>query len=149
MPDYHLVMGLDELVPPTRTVSVGGRDVVVEVLRMRQIPSFGKAIAEPFGAIVAGEYLTVVMQWPDQVTDAVAIATGLDKAFLGNLRPDEFLNLASAVFEVNLDFFARAVLPAATAMGVTLRTAMLSNSLPASSNSDTATTTSLTSPSPN
>lgn len=143
------MMGLDELVPPTRTVSVGGKDVLVEVLRMRQLPGFGKAIAEPLSSIVAGDYLTVVMTWPDQVTDALVIATGLDKAFLGNLRPDEFLHLASAVFEVNLDFFARAVLPAATAMGLTLRKAMLSTSQPDLSASGTATPTSSTSPLPN
>lgn len=141
--------GMDDLVPPTRTVQVGGRDVVVDVLRMRQLPGFGRAIAEPLSSIVAGDYLTVVMQWPDQVTEALVIATGLDKDFLGNLRPDEFLNLASVVFEVNLDFFARAVLPAATAMGLTLRKAMLSNLPPASSSSDTATPTSSTSPLPN
>lgn len=140
---------LDKLIPATRTVHVGGVDVVVEVLRMRQLPGFGKAIAEPLSSIVAGDYLTVVMQWPDQVSEAVAIATGLDKAFLGNLRPDEFLNLASAVFEVNLDFFARAVFPAATAMGLTIRKAMLSTSQPGLSNSDTATPTSSTSPLPN
>ena len=141
--------GLDDLIPPTRTIEVGGREVVVEVLRMLQIPGFGRAIAEPLSSIVAGDYLTVVMQWPDQVTEALVIATGLDKEFLGNLRPNEFLNLASVVFEVNLDFFARAVLPAATAMGLTMRKAMLSNSPPALSGSDTATPTSSTSPSPN
>ena len=143
------MIGMDDLIPPTRTVLVGGREVAVEVLRMRQLPGFGKAIAEPFPAIVAGDYLTVVLQWPDQVTEALAIATGLDKAFLGNLRPDEFLNLASAVFEVNLDFFARAVFPAATAMGMAMKKAMLSNLPPASSSSDTATPTSSTSPLPN
>ena len=141
--------GMDDLIPPTRTIAVGGRDVVVEVLRMRQLPGFGRAIAEPFQSIVAGDYLTVVMQWPDQVTEALGVATGLDKAFLGNLRPDEFLNLASAVFEVNLDFFARAVFPAATAMGLAMKKAMLSTSQPALSGSDTATTTSSTSPLPN
>jgi hypothetical protein len=137
------MMGMDDLIPPTRTVAVGGRDVLVEVLRMRQLPGFGKAIAEPLQAIVQGDYLTVIMQWPEQVTEALAIATGLDRAFLSNLRPDEFVQLATAVFEVNLDFFARAVLPAATAMGATVRAAMLSTSQPGSSGSGTATPTSL------
>lgn len=143
------MIGMDELIPPTRTVSVGGRDVVVEVLRMRQLPAFGKAIAEPLQSIVQGEYLVVIMQWPDQVTEALAIATGLDRVFLGNLRPDEYLHLATAVFEVNLDFFARAVLPAATAMGVTVRAAMLSTSQHVLSGLVTDTPTSSTSPLPN
>lgn len=143
------MMGLDDLIPPTRTVSVGGREVLVEVLRMRQIPAFGKAIADPLSSIVLGDYLVCIMQWPDQITEALAIATGLDRTFLGNLLPNEYLHLATAVFEVNLDFFARAVLPAATAMGTTVRKAMLSTSQLGSSSSDIATPTSSTSPLPN
>lgn len=135
--------GIDDLIPPTRQVCVGGRDVEVGVLRMRQLPAFSKAIADPFPLIVMGDYLAVVMQYSEQVTEALRVATGLDAKFLGDLTPNDFLKLASAVFEVNLDFFARAVLPAAKAMGQMMTTA-LSVSPPSLSPGDTAMPTSST-----
>ena len=115
---------IDTLVPPVRRLQVGGREVVVEVLRMRQIPEFSR-------------------ECPDEVMQVITVATGLEAAFLADLRPDEFLALASAVFEVNLDFFARAVLPAARAMGAGMTKAMTSASLPGLSLPATATRTSL------
>lgn len=142
--------GLDDLIPASRTVTVGGRDVVVEVLRMRQIPGFTRAIAKPWPLIATGDYLAVVVEFQDEVVEAVKVVTGLETAFLQDLHPDEFMALAEAVFEVNLDFFARAVFPAAKRLGVTLRTAMLNSaSSPDSSPLDTATPTSSTSPLPN
>lgn len=134
---------IDTLVPPVRRLQVGGREVVVEVLRMRQIPEFSRAIAAPWSAIVDGDYLLAIVECPDEVMQAITVATGLEAAFLADLRPDEFLALASAVFEVNLDFFARAVLPAARAMGAGMTKAMTSASLPGLSPLATATRTSL------
>lgn len=134
---------LDTLVPLVRRLQVGGQEVAVEVLRMRQIPEFSRAIAAPWSAIVAGDYLTVIVEFPEDTMKAVAIATGQDGEFLADLRPDEFLALATAVFEVNLDFFARAVLPAARAMGAGMTKAMTFASSPGSSPPGTATRTSL------
>lgn len=130
---------LDILVPETRRLNVGGREVDVEVLRMRQIPGFSRAIAQPWPLIVDGDYLAAVVQFAEDIMQAVHLATGQDREFLDGLRPDEFLDLATAVFEVNLDFFARAVLPAAKKMGAALN----SVSSPASSRPGTATPTSL------
>jgi hypothetical protein len=149
------MMGLDELVPPTRRVTVGGREIEVSPLRMRQVPGFAKAIAKPWTAIVMGEYLAAIMEWPREVTEAVSIATGAETEFLDNLRPDEFLVLSSAVLEVNLDFFARAVFPQATALGTTMQEVVAkmqpqpSALQPSLSAMGTATTTSLATRSPN
>jgi hypothetical protein len=137
------VTTLDVLVPPVRQVMAGGRQIEVGVLRMRQVPGFAKAVANPWPLIVSGDYLAVIVEFTTETMQAVQIATGLEQAFLNDLRPDEFLDLASAVFEVNLDFFARAVLPAAQNLGAQMQKAMTSASSPASSHPGTATQTSL------
>lgn len=141
--------GLDDLIPPSRHLVIGGREIEVEVLRMRQIPAFTRAVASPWPLIVSGDYLAVIVEFHDDALEAVRIATGLEAGFLDDLRPDEFLQLVSAVFEVNLDFFARAVFPAAKTLGQNLTKAMTSASLPDSSPPDTATPISSTSRSVN
>lgn len=143
--------GLDDLIPQGRHLSVGGREVHVLPLKMRQVPGFLKAIANPWTAIVTEQYLAAVMEWPDELTEAVSIATGLEATFLQDLTPDDFLRLGTAVFEVNLDFFAKAVLPQTAAMGKAMQQAFLkpSASQPGSSKPDTATRTSSTTPLPN
>jgi hypothetical protein len=134
---------LDILVPPARRVTVGGREIDIEPLRMRHLPAFARAVAAPWPLIVAGEYLAVVVEHAESAYAAIGIASQTDRAFLEDLRPDEFLSLAAAVFEVNMDFFARAVLPAAAALGQGLTKTMTSASSPDSSLPGTATRTSL------
>ena len=135
--------GYDDLIPSSRMVRVAGCEVEVGVLRMRQLPAFSRAIARPFPLIVAGDYLAVIVEFADDVVAAVSIATGKEAKFLNDLLPHEFLELAKAVFEVNLDFFARAVLPAARDTMAAIRQAMTHSTLPPdSSAADTATATS-------
>jgi hypothetical protein len=111
---------------------------------MRQVPGFAKAIAQAFPMIVAGELLAVVMTHQDDVVEAVHIATGLEREFLLDLRPDEFINLGEAVFALNIDFFVRAVLPAAGKLAGSMQAAMMTSSglPPGLSGQGTGTTTS-------
>lgn len=47
----------------------------------------------------------------DRLIDAMAAATGRDRAWIADGQADEFLELVVAVLAVNLDFFARRLLP--------------------------------------
>lgn len=143
--------GLDDLIPASREVSVGGKTIVVRVLRVRQYSVFTRQIAKPFPLIVMGEFLAAITEFPDEIMGAVCAATDLAPAFVAELDGHEFLRLADAVLELNLDFFARAVLPATTKMARTAATLMtaFSGFSPDSSVPDTATTTSLSSALPN
>lgn len=141
------MMDFGDLVPPARTITVGGRQVQVTTLRMRQLSQFQAAIAPIWASLIVGDYLTAIAQHEANVIEAVRVATDLEAAFLADLRPDEFLLLTEAVIEVNLDFFARAAIPATIRIGEMLRRtlAQLSESPPSLSASDTATPTSSTS----
>lgn len=119
---------LDDLMPPTRTVRVGGREITVGVLVWRQIPAFLRAVAEPLPLIAAGDYLAVVTTYPDQMAEALRIATGVDRAFLDGLRGDEVLALADAVLELNLHFFVETLMPMAAASVARLKAASLTSS---------------------
>lgn len=142
------MMGLDDLIPATRSVSAGGKTVVVQVLRVRQYAAFTKAIEKPYPLILAGDYLAAVSECPDEVIAAVCAATDLDRAFVAELDGHAFLQLAAAVMELNLDFFARAVLPTArkTAASITAAMTGFSRFLPDSSEPDTAMPPSSSSP---
>lgn len=144
------MMGLDDLIPQTRSITAGGKTVVVQVLRVRQYPGFIRAIDKVWGLVLGGNYLGAIAHYPDDMIAAVAAATDLEAAWLAELQGLEFLRLAEAVIEINLDFFARAVFPAARKLGKTLQKAMTSLALsPASSSADTDTATSSSSPLPN
>lgn len=107
---------LNTFFPEIRTETIGGRDIKVPNLKVRQLAAFGRA-ADPFmPLILTGDYLAVVTHHTDSVCEAVSIATGVETDWLGDLDPDEMLRLVAAVFEVNLDFFAQRLLPQKAAL---------------------------------
>lgn len=63
----------------------------------------------------AGDLATVITVGGEDLVRAVAIATDQTEDRLGELLPDEFLALVTAVVDVNADFFVRRVLPALNA----------------------------------
>ena len=137
-------MSLEALFPEARRLTVGGRAVEISPLKMRQVPVFLRSIAKPWALVMAEEYLAAIMEFPDEIRQAVSAATDLEDAFLSDLRADEFLDLAAAVLEVNLDFFARMILPKTNALAKNIQKIgqmTTSSSSPASSPQDTATTT--------
>lgn len=103
---------LEIFAPTPRIICVDGREIAVLPLRMRQIPGFTKAVTPVAPYLLADQMLMAVQVEYDNLRDAIAIATGTEPAWLGDLYPDAFIALASAVVEVNADFFARRVLPA-------------------------------------
>lgn len=137
---------LDILVPPSRRVRVGGREIEVKVLVWRQIPPFLRAAADVLPQLLAGDYLAVAMGHPDKLTEAIAVATGVDRGFVEELRADEIVELATAVLEMNAGFFAARVIPLSLEATMRLRTAISSPPSTGSSAGDTGSTMSSGSP---
>lgn len=107
-------MGLEAYVPQPRSVQAGGTVVQVLPLRIRQIPQFVRCIGPSLEPIARGQLLAAVTAGGEQLVQALAIATGQTEEWVGELLPDEFLQLFSAVVEVNGDFFVQRVMPALT-----------------------------------
>lgn len=107
-------MTLETYVPQPVTVTAGGESVEVGLLRVRQIPAFARAVAPVLGALASGDLVGAAAEHFDDVVLAVSVATGKTPEWLGELDADEFLRLASAVVEVNGDFFARRLAPLMT-----------------------------------
>ena len=78
---------------------------VVEALIMRQ------PIARD---LATGDILAALARNADAVITATAIGAGVERAWLEDQTPDVLVDMAARVFEVNADFFARAVLPKIT-----------------------------------
>lgn len=105
-------MSLDAFAPTPCILRVGGCDLTILPLKMRQIPPFSRAVKLVAPYLLADQMLLAVQDQYDSLRDAVAIAAQVEVEWLGDLYPDDFILLAAAVVEVNADFFARRVLPA-------------------------------------
>lgn len=102
---------LETFAPVPRQLTVAGRDFALVPLRMRQLPAFHKAVAPVVPLILEADYLRAATEHHAGMIEALTIATGADADWLGDLFPDQFLALMVTVIEVNLDFFARRLLP--------------------------------------
>lgn len=108
MTDEHVIE------PESRTVLLDGEPLQVKPVTVGRLPRFLRAI-KPVLATMQGEELDLFAAFADhgeQVIEALSIATGLPVARIEVLELDAALDLARAVIEVNLDFFARRVTPA-------------------------------------
>jgi len=101
-----------------RTVSTASGDIVVEPLRIGQLPAFTRAIRSCGGLLLAvadgadpSALLDVIADHGDAVIEACAVATREDVKRIADLTPDEFIALIAAVIGVNRDFFARRMNP--------------------------------------
>lgn len=104
-------MTLDTYIPEVRHPLIGGKNVTVAPLKIKQLPAFTRAIGPAAHALFSGDMLGAVAAHGEAIITAVAVATGEDEAWLGDLDADEFLLLAGDVLEVNADFFAHRVTP--------------------------------------
>jgi hypothetical protein len=103
-----------------RVVECRGESVEVKPLTIGQLPRFVKAVrpllvvhadtiaADGFSLDMA---VGMVESHADQLVAAIAVATGRPAAWINETTLDEFTELATAVFAVNLDFFVRRLLP--------------------------------------
>ncbi|MGH8521943.1 MAG: hypothetical protein ACREU9_11115 [Gammaproteobacteria bacterium] len=96
---------------------VGGKTLEVVPLTVGQLPAFARAIRSLAPALQGGEadWLGLLAEHGESMIAAVGIATGLKHEDLAGLPPDEFVALAAALMEVNMDFFVRRLTPAVNA----------------------------------
>ena len=106
--------------PEPRRVPIRGEVLDILPLRMKQLSAFSKAVDPCLQAIIAGQWKAALDDNSDALAKAVGIATGRGDVWAMGLYPDEFLVVCEAVLEVNLDFFARLVMPKATGLGTKL-----------------------------
>lgn len=115
---------LETYVPLPRQIEVGGKSVGIMPLRVRQIPAFVREIGPAGSLLMAGRVADAVALHGDGIAAAMAVATGEDEAWIGELFADAFLDLVAAVVEVNGDFFARRVAPRIAEMQARAEAAM-------------------------
>lgn len=136
--------GLGAFVPETTRVNLRDRVVDIRPLTVGQLPAFSRAVTPILPALLSGQIMPALMAEPEALVSAVAVSTGLDPADLRAMDPVDFVALAQAVIEVNVDFFARRLLPAAKAAEQAILARMVAlappdgdSSLPGSANAGT------------
>ena len=105
-------MSLDSFVPDVKEIEIAGKAVKISPLKIRQIPGFSRAIGPVSTMLFGGDMMGAIAMHGEGLIKAVAIAIEQTEDWIGDLPPDEFLHLATAVVEVNGDFFVRRVRPA-------------------------------------
>jgi hypothetical protein len=106
---------LDVLDPSGRNVTVAGRTVSIVPLTVAQFPRFARAIRYiPQVSLVddSTDWLGLLAEHGDNLIEAAAVATEMESKDLGALPADEFVELCSAILEVNIDFFVQRLAPA-------------------------------------
>lgn len=117
---------LDAIEPECEVVTVGAREVEVRPLTVGALPAFVRAIrpvlpsvnavlADVDGTTVTEGQIVELLGESEAVIEAVCVATRVERAWLDEQTLDALVVLAAAVFKVNSDFFARALVPAVTA----------------------------------
>lgn len=119
---------LDVIEPSAqRSVSYQGSELVIRPLQVGQYPRFTRAMRPILEAVAAelsaGEELgegalvdtSRVFDWiehhGERLFDGLAIAARCERTLIEAGTPDELIELTVAVLAVNLDFFARRLLP--------------------------------------
>lgn len=107
---------LETLAAEPVTVKVAGGAIEVRPMTALTAARFARA-AKPFlGALEFSEGAVIdvgelMADHGEALIDAVAIAAGHPVDFVGELALDDFADLAAAVLEANIDFFAHRLLP--------------------------------------
>jgi hypothetical protein len=101
------------LPPVPATIVIGGETLDLTPIRLGELPAFARAVQPVANHLSASpDWLALVSEHGEAVIDAVAIAVRRPREWVAGLDLDEAVQLASAVFEVNADFFMRRLAPA-------------------------------------
>ena len=139
---------LDVLEPEARAVQYQGERLEIQPLTIGMLPKFVRLARPVIDALIDadlaqlrdGDELDVLL---DLVVDhgeasfaAAALVTGKPQAWIESGDPAEFVELATAIFEVNRDFFIQKLAPLLAGRA---RPSPGSGAMPSSSSSSTAT----------
>lgn len=99
--------------PVPRVVTVAGTALELTPIRLGELPRLLAAV-RPIAADLSVEpdWLDLLARHGEAVLELLAITTRRERAWIEGLALDEAVTLATAVFEVNADFFVRRVAPA-------------------------------------
>jgi len=106
----------------TKTIQHNGVDIVVTPVKVKNLPAFLAAI-EPVvsqlgrktSASAAEDLLSALATHAPNVIKATAVGAGVEEKWLGEQTTEVLVDLATAVLEVNMDFFVQVLLPRVTA----------------------------------
>ncbi len=98
------------------TVKIGVEELTIRPLRVGQLPAFLRAVGPVFEAFATLDIEALMVQHSDRLIECCAIATDRPRAWVEDLEIDTFLELVTALIEVNRDFFVRRVAPAIEAL---------------------------------
>lgn len=106
---------LEKLLPTFPVVKVGGKEITIRTMKVKQLAAVLKAAAPFMGLLKSkpgSEDLLglVAGNLPGAVT-MVAVLTDQSEDWVGDLDVAELVELFSGLLEVNLDFFTQRVLP--------------------------------------
>lgn len=112
----EVVTDLEVMIPAPRTVTVGREQVTIPPLKVKQLTQvlkLSKPLVPSLSAMGKGnaDIAALVVDFPDQVVAIVAVLLNREVAWVEELEVDSLVDLATAVVEVNLDFFIQKVLP--------------------------------------
>ena len=104
---------LEKIAPVPITIAVAGESLTISPIKTRELPRMLKAVKPIAAEIMAEDVAGALLENADCLVEAVAIGARKPRAWVDELDLDDLVLLASAVLEVNGDFFVRAVLPGA------------------------------------
>ncbi len=130
---------LEVLLPEPLMVEAGGEDIAIGHMKTRQIPIMLRCAGPVVQELQQGAMpIDIIGRHGELVIAAVAVATGKDSEWVGQLDPHEFLDLFVAVIEVNSDFFVRVLLPRIVEAANRIETTFGGLQLPGSSGTGTS-----------
>lgn len=102
----------------TKTIQRAGREIAISPVKVKHLPAFLAAI-EPvvreLGAGAQDDLMGALATHAPNVIEATALGAGVSADWLGEQTTEVLVDLATAVLEVNMDFFVQVLLPRVTA----------------------------------
>jgi len=100
--------------PQPQSLEIAGDTLALTPIRVGEVPALLAAIKPIAPHLVNGDpdWLALLTEHGDAILDALAIAARRPREWVEALSLDDAVQLATALFEVNVDFFVQRVVPA-------------------------------------
>jgi hypothetical protein len=100
--------------PQPQSLEIAGDTLSLTPIRVGEVPALLAAIKPIAPHLVNGDpdWLALLTEHGDAILDALAIAARQPREWVEALSLDDAVQLATALFEVNVDFFVQRVVPA-------------------------------------
>lgn len=111
---------LEQLTENAQSIEVhaGGENIYVSPIKVKELSLFIKAVTPMLDTINQADrddlVTELLIHHTDSLIKAVSIGVRKSEDFVNELDIDELIDLATAVIEVNTDFFIQRVLPKVT-----------------------------------